>query len=284
MAENPMMSDPDINKVEKALKNLDFLVVQDIFMNETAKLADVVLPGSSFAEKDGTFTNTERRVQLVKKAIDSPGEARQDWEILQDIAKGLGLESSYSHSSEIMEEAASLTPQYAGIRHNRLEGLGIQWPCTSLDHEGTQVLHKDKFTRGPGKFHSVNNIEPDEKPDSEYPFVLTTGRILEHYHTGTMTRRSKGIDEISPSGFVEISKADAKKLGILESELVKVASRRGEVKAKAYVTDKVPEGIIFMPFHFWESPANALTNPAIDPRAKIPEFKVCAVRISPAGK
>ncbi|MDI6751540.1 MAG: formate dehydrogenase subunit alpha [bacterium] len=280
MGENPMVSDPDITHIEKALKSLDFLVVQDIFLTETAKLADVILPAASFAEKDGTFTNTERRVQLLRKALQPIGQSKEDSTIIVELASKMGYKMNYSSSSDIMAEIAALTPIYGGISYQRLSSGGIQWPCPNPAHPGTKFLHKDKFSAGKGKFQAVRYKPPAETPDEEYPFLLTTGRMLYHYHTGSMTRRSKGLNEICKEGYLEINRKDAEILGIKEEDLVAVSSRRGVIKIKAKVTDKVPSKTLFIPFHFAESAANILTNPAYDPIAKIPELKVCAVKIT----
>jgi formate dehydrogenase alpha subunit len=283
MGENPMISDPDISHVEEGLKGLEFLVVQDIFLTETARLADVVLPGVCFAEKDGTFTNTERRVQLLNKAVDPPGEARQDWQIISELAGRLGYHMNYNSSSEIMDEARRLTPQYAGISHDRLKrGHELCWPCPDEDHPGTRILHKDKFTRGKGKFFAIEFIEPDELPDKKYPYTLTTGRILYHFHTGTMTRKSEGLNQIVPGPYAEINPALARRLKVKDGNKIKVSSRRGSIQVKARVTDRVDEGVLFIPFHFVEGAANMITNPALDPQSKIPEFKVCAVKVEKA--
>lgn len=279
MGENPMVSDPDINHVREALENLEFLVVQDIFMTETAKLADVVLPATSFAEEDGTFTNTERRVQLLRPAVKAPGEARSDWKIICDIASRMGYEMSYGSTAEIMEEVASLTPLYGGITHDRLEGDGLQWPCPDKDHPGTPYLHKGKFSRGLGLFTAVEHVPPAEVPDDEYPLVLTTGRMLFHFHTGSMTRRSKGLHKHRPEGYIELHPETAQKLGVGDGEMVRVSSRRGQIKVKALVTTRTSPKVVFMPFHFAESAANVLTNAALDPKSKIPEFKACAVKV-----
>lgn len=280
MGENPMLSDPDIHHVQKALENLGFLVVQDIFLTETAQLADVVLPGASFAEKDGTFTNTERRVQRVRRAIDPVGDARPDWQILGDLAAKMGYgQMQYSHPSEVMVEIARLTPIYGGISHDRIEGQGLQWPCPEKDHPGTPLLHQEKFTRGLGRFHAVEYAPPAEEPDSEFPFILTTGRRLYHYHTGTMTRKAKGIDAIYGEEYLEINPADAGKLGICDRDSVRLSSRRGSITIKVRITEKVSPGTVFTSFHFAESPVNAVTNTARDPVAKIPELKVCAVKV-----
>lgn len=282
MGENPMISDPDLKHVEAALQKLDFLVVQDIFLTETAQLAHVVLPSVTFAEKDGTFTNTERRVQRLRKAIDPIGEARPDWQIICELASRMGYEMNHGHPSQIMEEIAKLTPSYGGIYYDRLEGDGLQWPCPDRDHPGTRYLHKDRFTRGLGLFQPVDYIPPAETPDEAYPYLLSTGRVLYHYHTGSMSRRCRGLEEIYPESLAEINPSDAINLGIDDGDMVRVASRRGQVEVKAKITERAPKGVIFMNFHFNEAAANILTNPALDPVAKIPEFKVCAVKVEKA--
>jgi formate dehydrogenase alpha subunit len=282
MGENPFLSDPNANRVREDLQSLEFLAVQDIFLTETAELAHVVLPAASFAEKDGTFTNTERRVQLVRKAIDPPGEARQDWQIVCELATRLGYRMSFGSPAEIMEEAAGLTPIYGGVVHSRLGKSGLQWPCPDLDHPGTPFLHEGSFSRGKGLFHAVEYRAPAEEPDVEYPMLLTTGRILYHYHTGTMTRRVEGLNELRPEGVVEVHPEDALRLGVVHGELARVSSRRGTVVAKCVVTPRSRPGSVFMSFHYREAAANILTNDALDPVAKIPEFKVCAVKVAPA--
>ena len=282
MGENPLLSDPDLHHVQESLKKLDFLIVQDIFMTETAQLADVVLPSASFAEKDGTFTNTERRVQRIRKVVNPPGEARPDWKIIAGISTQMGYPMNYSSAKEIFKEMASVTPSYAGITYKRIEKEGIQWPCPTLEHNGTKFLHKDKFSRGRGLFHAIEYIPPAEVTDKEYPFILSTGRVLYHYHTGTMTRRSLGTSELCPESLVELNPADAAKFGISDGQMVKVTSRRGSVKAKTRVTEKSPQGTIFMNFHFAEAAVNLLTNPVLDPIGKIPEYKVCAVKLEAA--
>jgi|LDZT01.1.fsa_nt_gi formate dehydrogenase alpha subunit len=279
MAENPAMSDPDLNHARESLQKTEFLVVSDMFMTETAELADVVLPGVSFAEKDGTITNTERRVQRLHKAIEPIGEAKPEWEMICELAKKLDYEMSYNHPSEIMEEIAELTPIYGGMFYPRLEEKGLQWPCLDANHPGTKYLHKGKFSRGKGKFFPVEFREAAELPDEEYPLIFTTGRVLYHFHTGTVTRRSRGLDEIYPEALVEISPHDAKEMNIEEGEMIEVASRRGKIQAKAKVTEKSDKGVVFMSFHFHEAAANLLTNAALDPVAKIPEYKVCAVKV-----
>lgn len=281
LGENPMMSDPDLNHVESALKHLEFLVVQDIFLTETAQLADVVLPGACFAEKDGTFSNTERRVQRVRKAVNPPGQARTDWEILCDLAARMGYTMNYSSSQDIFEEISGLTPSYAGMSYDRLEGKGLQWPCPTPEHPGTVFLHKDgNFSRGKGAFSAIEYKAPYEEPDQEYPVILTTGRSLFHYHTGTMTRRCKALDEHVPEAELEIHPELAGKLNIAEGEMVRLSTRRGSIEIKAKVTDRIAPNVVFMPFHFAEAAANLLTHAELlDPVAKIPEYKVSAARI-----
>ena len=280
MGENPALSDPNLNHVRDALDKVEFLVVQDLFLTETAKYADVVLPGVSFAEKDGTYTNTERRVQRVRRALEPIGQRKDDWIILQELLNRFGIPVKYNHPSEIMDEIASVTPIYAGISYERIEKNGLQWPCKDKNHEGTQILHQEQFSRGKGKFHSISYIDPAELPDKEYPFMLTTGRILYHFHTGEMTRRSKGLQERRPIERSQINTKDAEKLGINDGDEIQIESRRGKVTTIAKVTDKTQEGVVFMSFHYKESAANLLTNDALDPLAKIPEFKVCAIKIS----
>lgn len=278
MGENPTMSEPDANHAKQALGKLDFLVVQDLFLTGTAEFADVILPATSFAEKDGTFTNTERRVQLVRRAIDPPGEARVDWEITAEIARRLGYPMSYASSAEIMDEIAAVTPIYGGIHHDRLAHGGLQWPCLDRKHKGTQILHKDRFARGRGKFHVLHDQPPAELPSRAYPLVLTTGRILEHWHTGSMSHRSRVLEELAPESSVELSPADAALLGIEDGDMVSLSSRRGNVYTKARKTRRVNPGQAFMAFHWLDAPANTLTNPVFDPVAKIPEYKVASVK------
>jgi len=282
MGENPMLSDPDLNHAREAFKNLDFLVVQDIFLSETAELADVVLPAACGLEKDGTFTNTERKVQRVRKVIEPPGDAKQDWDILCKIAEQMGYGSSFAftHPSEIIDEVARLTPSYGGINFERLEKAGIAWPCPDTSHPGTPYLHKEKFARGKGKFTVLEYKPSKELPDEEYPYILSTGRSLYHFHTGTLTRRVSGLEQIQNSELMEINPTDARTLRIKNGDMVEVSSRRGRVKVEAKTSFRVPKGLVFMTFHFKETPTNVLTNPALDPVAKIPEFKVCAVNIN----
>lgn len=283
MGENPMVSDPDINHVKHALESIDFLVVQDIFLTETAELADVVLPAASFAEKDGTFSNTERRVQRVRKAIDPVGNSKADWVILMDIMNKLGYTKTYRNPSQIMEEIASVTPQYGGITYDRIEHEGIQWPCPTEDHPGTKYLHKAAIARGRGLFFPVMHTGSKEKKDNEYPFILTTGRILYHYHGRSMTGRIEGLNKIAPSPYVEINEITANKLGFKDGEKVKVTSRRGSIQIAVKITDIVDEDIVFIPFHYAEAAANYLTNSAQDPISKIPELKVAAVKLEKTG-
>jgi formate dehydrogenase alpha subunit len=277
MGENPMLSEPDLDHAREALSRMELLVVQDIFLTETAQLADVILPAASFAEKDGTFANTERRVQRVRKALDPPGEARPDWEIIAEISKRLGYPMNYRSSAEIMDEISRLTPIYGGINHERLNRGGLQWPCWDRKHSGTPILHKGQFSRGRGKFHVVHDRPPAELPTSAYPMILTTGRILEHWHTGSMSHRSRVLETLVPESHVEINPADANELGIVEGDVISLSSRRGTVQTKVKKTHRVRPGQAFMAFHWREAPANRLTNPALDPQAKIPEFKVSSI-------
>lgn len=283
IGENPLVSDPDLNHAEKCISNLDFLVVQDIFMTETAKLADVVLPSACFAEKEGTFSNTERRVQRVRKAVDPPGQSWDDWKITCEISTRMGYPMSYENSRAIFEEIALVTPSYAGLTYDRIEDEGLHWPCPTEDHPGTPILHTAQFPRGRGQFHAIDFIPPAEKADDEYPMYLTTGRVIYHYHTGTMTRKTDGLNERSPENFVEITPDDAQKHDLKDGDMVNVASRRGDITAAVKFSDKAVEGTVFIPFHFAESAANKLTNAALDPVSGIPEYKVCAVKLSKAA-
>ena len=280
MGENPPLSEPNANHAIEALKKLDFLVVQDIFMSETAELADVVLPAASFAERDGTFTNTERRVQRVRKALEPIGDSRPDWLITCQIARKMGIKGfEFESPSDIMEEIADLTPAYGGITYERLEQGGLQWPCPTAEHPGTPILHVGIFSRGKGHFVPLEYKPSAELPDKEYPLLLTTGRNQFHWHTGTMTRRVGGLNDLLGESWVDVSPSDAEKLGVTHGERVKITSRRGSVFARANVTDVSDKGVVYMNMHFAESAANVLTNPVLDPVSKIPEFKVSAVRI-----
>ncbi len=284
MGENPMLSDPDLNHVKHALESLEFLVVQDIFLTETAELADVVLPAACYAERDGTQTSTERRVQMWRKAQSPPGEAKEDWQIISELAARMGYAKQFPYQDieEIFTEVAAVTPSYHGMNYERLNRPeALHWPCPTTEHPGTPILHKEKFSHpdGIGVFAPIEWKPPAEVPDAEYPFVLTTGRVLWHWHTGSMTRRSATLDAEVPTGWIEINPEDAKALGIKNKEKVRAITRRGSVDVPAKVTPDIMKGIMFMPFHFAECAANILTNNALDPIAKIPEFKACAVKV-----
>ena len=279
LGENPMVSDPNLHHVEESLKKLDFLVVQDIFLTETAQLADVVLPGVSFAEKLGTISNTERRVQLTQPAIKPTGNVRQDYEIIADLAQRLGHESFPRTPEALWQEVRDLTPAYAGLSYERIREVGIPWPCPNETHPGTPVLHVGKFSRGLALLSPLEYRPPAETPDREYPLVLSTGRILEHFHTGSMSRRAGVLDRLVPGGHVELHPTDAAKSGVADGDKVAVSTRRGRIETTALVVDRVAPGSIFIPFHFAEAAANVLTNDALDPVCKIPEYKVCAARL-----
>ncbi|OGD45782.1 formate dehydrogenase subunit alpha [Candidatus Bathyarchaeota archaeon RBG_16_57_9] len=279
MGENPMLSDPDIGHVEDQLGRLEFLAVSEMFMSETAELADVVFPACSYAEKDGTFTSTDRRVQLVRKAVEPLGGSRPDWWIIQELSRRLGHEMSFSGPDEIMDEVARVAPIYGGISHARLQTEDLRWPCRDAGDPGIRILHVGRFSRGRGRFHAVEHRPPAEEPDDEYPLVLTTGRQLFHWHTGTMTRRSGTLVNQVNEAYVEVNPADAAVLGVGDMETVRVTSRRGSIELRARVTARIMPGIVFIPFHYVEAAANRLTINAVDPVAKIPEFKACAVRV-----
>jgi predicted molibdopterin-dependent oxidoreductase YjgC len=277
-----MLADPNISHVKKALEKVEFLVCQDIFPTETTEFADVIFPSASFAEKDGTFTNTERRVLPVNKIIEPIGEAKPDWWIVQELAKRMGYAMNYKSNEDILDEINSLTPSYAGITKERLKNKEkLQWPCPSADHPGTKYLHKDKFTKGIGTFFAIEYTLSKEMPDAEYPFVLSTGRILYHYHTCTMTRKTAALPKYVKDAYVEMNPADVVRLGIKDGDKVKVKTRRGEITIAVRTTDRVQEKNIFIPFHFVEAAANLLTNDVLDPIAKIPEYKVCACKVEP---
>jgi len=279
MGENPLLSDPNLHHVEEALAKLELLVVQDIFFTDTCKFAHVVLPSCSFAEKDGTFTNTERRVQRVRKALEPKGEAMEDWRIICELSQRLGYPMGYRSAEEIFEEIRKAVPQYAGITYRRLEKEGIHWPCPSEEHPGTPILHVGKPARGKGLLVPVEYRPPHETPDEDYPFLLITGRDYYQYHTGTMTRRSKVSNYYLPEPLLEVNPLDAQELGISEGDTVKVISRRGQVELKVKLSQRVKKGEVFSTFHFSEARVNLLTSSELDPVAKIPEFKVTAVRI-----
>ncbi len=280
MGENPAVSDPDQKHVVQGLKNIEFLVVQDLFMSETAQLADVILPAASSLEKEGTFTNTERRVQLLHRVLEPVGDAKSDWWIIQEMAKRMGAEWNYKRPKDIFEEIRKVVPQYRGITYERIEKMGLQWPCSSMEHPGTKILHEDMFPtpNGLARFSPYEHNPPAEEPDAQYPFVLTTGRTYEHFHTGTLTRKIDGFNELIPEAFVEIHLEDAEKLGVKEGDCIEVESRRGKIRVKAKIAG-IKKGVVFIPFHFAESAANVLTIDALDPEAKIPELKVAAVRL-----
>jgi predicted molibdopterin-dependent oxidoreductase YjgC len=291
MGENPMMSEPNLNHTRQQMEGLEFIVAQDLFINESGAFADVFLPAASWAEKEGTFTNTDRRVQRVRQAIPPRGAARPDWQIICDLARRiedrLGRPSSafwdYTHPSQILDEMGSVVPAYAGVRYDRIADVGLQTPVPDDTHPGTPFLFAESFPRGRGKFHPLEYIPVVEMPDDEYPFILSTGRVLEHWHGGSLTRNSK-LDDLYPEALVDIHPADAARLGVNEGDVVRVSSRRGTIVLRASVTYKTTMGVVFIPFHFREAAANLLTIDALDPLAKIPEYKACAVRIDPAGE
>lgn len=293
MGENPVMSDPDSNHVRHCLETCEFIVLQEIFPSETSAYADVLLPGVSFAEKNGTFTNTERRVQRVRQAIEPQGEAKPDWWIIGELAARMIANGSrkpeqapfsawgYDGPEAVMAEINALAPSYAGINYERLErGERLQWPVPSVDHPGTPILHTERFPRGKGQFTPTAHIEAAERPDRDYPLLLNTGRVLYHWHGGEMTRRARGLLEVYGRALAEISREDAARGGIRNGDQIRISSRRGEIEVTAWVTERVPPGMIYAGFHFPESPVNALTIAALDPVAGIPEFKVCAVRVA----
>ncbi|KJS33209.1 MAG: formate dehydrogenase [Desulfatitalea sp. BRH_c12] len=283
IGENPLMSDPDLNHAEKSFKHLDFLVVQDIFMTETAQLADVVLPSACFAEKEGTFSNTERRVQRVRQAVTPPGRCKDDWWITCAVATRMGVPMQYADSRAIFEEVVKVTPSYAGITYDRIANEGMHWPCPTTEHPGTPILHGQQFTRGKGKFHAIEWIPPAEQVDEDYPLYLTTGRVLYQYHTGTMTMKSDDLNNRAPHSYVEVSRRDARTYGLKDGDHVSITSRRGKIDVQVQIGDKAVDGTVFIPFHFAQGAANKLTNAALDPVSGIPEYKVCAVKINKAA-
>lgn len=293
MGENPVISDPNSEHAKHAFKQLDCLVVQDIFLTETAEIADVVLPAAVFAEKNGTFANTERKVQRVRRALIPPGDARDDLSIINMVSNrifGSGNRgySNYSDpvyhtvaplASEVFDEICECWGAMAGMSYKRLEEGGLVWPCPDKDHPGTPVLHIGGFPRGKGYLSAIKWAGPAELPDADYPLVLTTGRVLYHYHTGTMTRRSDVLEGYAPSAYVEMNPEDAASLNISDNEMVRASSRRGKIKLAVRITDRVKKGLVFIPFHYKEASVNLLTNDALDPQCKIPEAKVCAIKI-----
>jgi formate dehydrogenase alpha subunit len=289
MGENPMMTEPNLNLTRRHIQDLELLVVQDMFINETGAFADVFLPAASFAEKDGTFTNTDRRVQRVRQALSQRGQARPDWEIICDLAKRieirLGRERTtfwdYTHPSEVLAEVGGVVPEYSGVEYSRIDKIGLQTPVWDDQHPGTPYLFSESFPSGKGKFHPLDFVPAAELPDDDYPFILTTGRVLEHWHGGSMTRHSQ-LQALYPQALVEINPAYAALMGIIDGQVVRVSSRRGSIVLRALVTEKSNAGVVFIPFHFSEAAANLLTSDALDPQAKIPEFKACAVNVAKA--
>ncbi|MBN1346502.1 MAG: formate dehydrogenase subunit alpha [Phycisphaerae bacterium] len=279
MGEDVVMSEPNRDHIIKCIEKLDFLAVQEIFLSETAKLADVVLPAACWAEKDGTFTNSERRVQRVRKAVDPPGQVRPDWQILCDVSTACGYEMKYDSPKDVWDELADLAPIFSGIRYDRIDKVGIQWPCPDREHPGTKFLHKGKFTRGLGEFAAIEFRPPAEVPDDDYPLILSTGRTLYHYNVGNMTRKSPVSDGKQPENFVMIHVDDAAKVGVRNGQTIRVVTRRGRLDVKADVADVVKPGTIWMPFHFAESSTNVLTNDAFDNIAWTGEYKACAARL-----
>ncbi|TAL24253.1 MAG: formate dehydrogenase subunit alpha, partial [Nitrospirae bacterium] len=279
MGENPMITDPNLGHTRESLKKLELLVVQDIFMTETAELADVVLPSVCFAEKNGTFISTERKVQLVRKAVSPPGEAKEDLWIISELSNRMGYPMKYSSSEEVFEEFGELWPALAGISYGRIQNNGIHWPCPTKDHPGTEYLYKAGFPRGKVSFTTVKYAPPAELTDKDYPFILTTGRNLFQYHSGSMTRRVAPIEKHAGEPYIEINQKDAEALKLKNGDIIRVSSRRGNIDIKTRITDRVAEGTVFIPMHYREAPANVLTTDALDPYAKTPEFKVCAVKI-----
>ncbi len=280
MGEDPVLTDPDSSHVRRALGSLEFLVVQDLVMTETARYADVFLPAACYAEKDGTFTNTERRVQRVRKAVEPPGQSRPDWEIICDLSRRMGYDMSYDSPEEVFEEIRTLTPAYAGMTYKRLAIAGLQWPCPDIDHPGTRYLHSSGFPRGKGLLQGIEYEAPAELTDEEYPMILTTGRRLFHYNVST--RYSNSLDSLMPTELAEVNPADAARLGLQDRQRARITSRRGSLVTGIRITGRVPEGVVFMSFHYRETPVNELTNSAYDPISKTAEYKVCAVRIEKA--
>lgn len=280
MGENPMLSDPDATKVEATLRGLDFLAVSDLFLTETAQLAHVVFPAASFAEKTGTVTNSERRVQLIRQVIPPLGETWPDSDTIMALAARLGYPMPYESQAEVMEEIALLTPIYSGIFHDRLEtGWGLQWPCWGREHPGTPFLHKYYFTRGKGHFVPAQPIPASELPDDDFPLLLNTGRVYHQYHTGTMSRQCPTLTREADRALLQLNPADAKGLAIRQGEMVRLTSRRGSIELAASLTEEVTAGSVYTTFHFHEAPINRLTTAAADPKAKCPEYKICAVRV-----
>ena len=286
LGENPFISDPNLNKVRQALSRLDFLVVQDIFLTETAEFADVIFPASSYLEKTGTYTNTDRRVQLGRAVLQTPGAAREDWLILCDLGRRRGLSMDYATVADVFQEFASLTQNYQTLSHDNLGETGKLWPCPDpAADDGTPILFAEAFptASGRGAFVPCHYQPAEELPDREFPFVLNTGRVLEHRHTGSMTRRSAALSQLEPAAFAAIHPSDLEVLGITSGDQVRVSSRRGEIELAARADRTIEPGSVFIPFHFREAAAHVLPNDALDPYGKIPEFKFCAVQIAPCN-
>jgi formate dehydrogenase alpha subunit len=284
MGENPVITDPNMHHTIKALNSLEFLVVQDIFMTETAQMADVIFPATCSFEKDGTYTNTERKVQRVRKAVDPPGRARNDLAIISRMSRAMRYPLEYESPEKVLEEYARLWPAMGGITYDRINAEGLAWPCPTKDHPGTAYLYKEGFPKGKVPFVAVPFNPPAEVTNGEYPFILTTGRNLFQYHSGSMTRRVQQIEQHAGEAYVEINPGDAARLGIQDGDSIKVRSRRGAIKIRARITRRVSEGTVFIPMHYREAAANVLTNDALDPVVKIPEFKVCAVSVEVESK
>jgi len=278
MGEDPVLADPNAGHAVEAIKKLDFLLVQDIFLTDTAKMADVVLPAACYAEKDGTFTCTERRVQRIRKAVEPPGEAKPDWQIFCEVSRKMGYPMQYESAEDIFNEIASLLPQYAGMSYPRLEKEGLQWPVPNQDHPGTPVLHVGKFTQGKGLFIPEDYTPPKELPDDEYTMILTTGREIAQYNFGSMTRKTPAIEELCPEALAEVNPDDAKRMGIKDRTWLRLTSRRGTIKVRAKVTDRSQVGTIFIPYHFAEVPVNMLTMNSLDRLSKSPQYKICAIK------
>ncbi len=283
MGEDPVLADPNAGHAVEAIDKLDFLLVQDIFLTDTAKMADVVLPAACYAEKDGTFTASERRVQRVRKAVEPPGEAKPDWEIFCNLADKMGYHMHYDSAEDIFNEVASLLPQYNGISYERIETEGLQWPVPDANHPGTPVLHVGKFVRGRGLFITEDYTQPVELPDEEYPFILTTGREVAHYNFGSMTRKTAALEEICPEARAEINPVDAERMAVNDGDWLELTSRRGQVRVRARLTDNSQEGTVFVPYHFAEVPVNMLTLNALDRLSRSPQYKICAVKLNNLG-
>ncbi len=279
MGEDPVLADPNAGHAVKALEKADLIIVQDLFLTDTAKMADVVFPAACYAEKDGTFTCTERRVQRVRKAVDPPGEAKADWEIISALSAKMGYKMGYKSAEDIFDEVASLNDHYAGITYQRIEKTGLQWPVPDTNHPGTPILHIGRFTRGRGLFIPEDYTDPMEMPDNEYPLILTTGREVEQYNFGSMTRKTRSIEKLCPECFAEVSPQDAAHYGIGNNDWIQLTSRRGTVKVRALVTDRSQDGTIFVPYHFAEVPINMLTLNGLDRLSRSPQYKICSIKV-----